>query len=159
MILLAGCPEIEPVPEIPEIEFVSFTLSEDTDDLGNLLVVGELIFSFQDGDGDIGLQEPDTVMPGDTTVYNLFFTMFKKIGGEYFEISEDDLGSPLNYRIPYIEPREGQNKILTGEINILFEYPNIQYDTIRYDFFITDRAMHKSNVESTPDIGLTEWKD
>lgn len=159
IILLSGCPEIEVIPEIPEIEFLSFTLSEDVDELENIILTGELVFSFQDGDGDIGLQEPDTITPGDTTIYNLFFTMFQKTEGEYIELGEDDLGAPLNYRIPYIEPREGQNKILSGEVNIRFEYPTINYDTIRYDFYITDRALHKSNIESTPDIGFTEWKD
>lgn len=159
IIFLAGCPEIEVIPEIPEIEFLSFTLSEDVDELQNIILAGELVFSFQDGDGDIGLQEPDTITPGDTTVFNLFFTMFHKTGGEYIELGEDDLGAPLYYRIPYIEPREGQNKIVRGEVNIRFEYPIIKYDTIRYDFYITDRALHKSNIESTPDIGFTEWKD
>ncbi len=158
-VLLTGCPDIEVIPEIPEIEFLSFTLNEDVDDLGNVILMGELIFSFQDGDGDIGLPEPDTITQIDSTDYDLFFTMYKKIGGVYIQLGEDDLGTPLNYRIPYIEPREGQNKILRGEINILFEYPTIQYDTIRYDFYITDRALHRSNVESTPDIGFTEWRE
>ena len=75
------------------------------------------------------------------------------------EPTEDELGAPLFYRIPYIEPREGQNKILSGEIKIDFEYPTIKYDTIMYDFYITDRALHKSNVESTSDISFTEWKN
>lgn len=159
IILLAGCPDIEVIPEIPEIEFLSFAITEDMDDLGNIILMGGLIFSFQDGDGDIGLPEPDTITPGDISIYNLFFTMYKKIGGEYIKLGEDELGAPLYYRIPYIEPREGQNKILRGEINIDFEYPTIQYDTIRYDFYITDRALHKSNIELTPDISFSEWRE
>lgn len=159
IIPFSGCPDIEVIPEIPEIEFLSFTITEDTDDLGNDILRGELIFTFQDGDGDIGLSEPDTIIPGDSTQYNLFFTMYKKDKGAYIELDENELGAPLFYRIPYIEPREGQNKILRGEIKIDFEYPSVKYDTIRYDFFITDRLLHKSNVESTTDISFTEWKN
>jgi hypothetical protein len=157
--LFSGCPEIEVIPETPEIEFLSFTITEDIDDLGNDILLGELIFSFQDGDGDIGLPDPDTIVPGDTTQYNLFFTMYEKSEGEYILLDEDELGAPLYYRIPYIEPREGQNKILRGEIKIDFEYPTIKYDTIKYDFYITDRSLNKSNIESTTDISFTEWKD
>jgi hypothetical protein len=158
-ILLTGCPEIEQLPETPRIEFESFTLSETTDDLGNDILLGELVFLFEDGDGDIGLTGLDSIAPGDSSKYNLFFTMFKKLDGEYIALGEDELGAPLFYRIPYVEPREGQNKTLQGDIKIDFEYLTIKYDTIRYDFYMYDRARNKSNTESTNDISFTEWKD
>jgi hypothetical protein len=158
-ILLTGCPEIVQLPDTPKIEFESFTLSKGIDDLGNDILLGELVFLFEDGDGDIGLVPLDSVATGDTSKYNLFLTMFKKIDGEYIELGEDDLGAPLFYRIPYVTPREGQNKTLQGNIKIEFEYLTIEYDTIRYDFFIYDRERHKSNTESTTDISFTEWKE
>ena len=158
-ILLTGCPEIQTLPDTPRIEFESFTLSEKTDDLGNQIILGEMVFLFEDGDGDIGLPEPDSVAYDDSSKYNLFLTMFKKIDREYIEIGEDELGAPLFYRIPYVEPREGQNKTLQGNIKIDFEYPTIEYDTIRYDFFMYDRARNKSNTVSTTDISFTEWKE
>lgn len=158
-ILLAGCPEIEQLPDTPRIEFESFTISEETDDLGNEILLGELVFLFEDGDGDIGLPVVDSIGQGDTTKYNLFLTMFKKMDGEYIEITKEELGAPLFYRIPYVNPREGQNKTLQGNIKIDFEYLTIEYDTIRYDFFIFDRERHKSNTESTIDISFTEWKE
>jgi hypothetical protein len=158
-LLTTGCPEIQTLPDIPRIEFESFTLSEKTDDLGNEILLGELVFLFEDGDGDIGLPETDSVTIGDSSKYNLFLTMFKKIDGQYIEVGEDELGTPLFYRIPYVEPREGQNKTLQGNIKIDFEYLTIEYDTIKYDFFIYDRARNKSNIETTTDISFTEWKD
>lgn len=157
-ILLSGCPEIEQLPDRPTIEFESFTISEGIDDLGNEILLGELVFLFEDGDGDIGLAPTDSIATGDSSKYNLFLTMFNKIDGEYIELGEDDLGAPLFYRIPYVAPREGQNKTLQGNIKIDFEYLTIDYDTIRYDFFIFDRERHKSNTESTTDISFTEWK-
>jgi hypothetical protein len=157
--LLTACPEIEQLPDTPRIEFESFTISKNTDDLGNKILVGELVFLFEDGDGDIGLPSLDSIATGDTTKYNLFLTMFKKIDGEYIELGEDELGSPLYYRIPYVKPREGQNKTLQGNIKIEFEYLTIEYDTIRYEFYMYDRARNRSNTESTTDISFTEWKE
>jgi hypothetical protein len=158
VLFLSGCPGVEPLTEIPYIEFRDFTLEEAVDDLGNEIILGELTFFFQDGDGDVGLYEPDTIFPGDTSQYNLFFTMFKKENKEYIKLTEDDLNSPLYYRIPFIE-REGQNKTLRGEIEVTFEYLTIEYDTIRYAFYIIDREKHRSNTDTTFDISFTEFRE
>ena len=154
-LLLSGlsCKKIESLPEIPSISFNSFILKDTTDVLGNEGKIGELIFDFEDGDGDIGLTQPDNLSV-DSTNFNLFFTLFGKIDGEFIEVSENDLETPLNYRIPYIE-KEGQNKALKGEIQVDFRYYHtFEYDTIKYSFFIVDRALHKSNVETTPEIAM-----
>ena len=159
----SGCNLPAPVPEIPEVTFKSFTLEEKMNDLGSNILVGTLKFRFQDGDGDIGIELPqgDSIPEGDTTYYNLFFTLHEKKDGMYRKISNDDLPSPLYYRIPYddkIEP-QGQNKTLSGEVAVEFEYLGIEYDTIMYSFFLIDRAGHRSNTDSTTDIGFTQWKD
>jgi len=156
---MTGCPEIQTLPDTPRIEFDSFTLSEKTDDLGNKILLGELVFNFEDGDGDIGMAAVDSIAPDDSSQYNLFLTMYKKINMQYIKVGKDELGEPLFYRIPYIEPREGQNKTLQGNIKIDFEYLTINYDTIRYEFYMYDRARNKSNTETTTDISFTEWKN
>lgn len=154
IVLLNGlsCQKIESIPEIPLISFKSFILKDTIDALGNEGKIGELTFDFEDGDGDIGLTQPDS-LSADSTNFNLFFTMFDKIDGEFIEVPENDLEAPLNYRIPYIV-KEGQNKALKGEIQIDFIYLLFEYDTFKYSFFIVDRALHKSNVETTPEIVL-----
>jgi hypothetical protein len=154
IVLLNGlsCQKIESLPEIPSISFKSFILKDTTDALGNEGKIGELTFDFEDGDGDIGLTQPDS-LSADSTNFNLFFTMFDKIDGEFIKVPEDDLKAPLNYRIPYIK-KEGQNKALKGEIQVDFIYLLFEYDTFKYSFFIVDRALHKSNVETTPEIVL-----
>jgi hypothetical protein len=153
-VLLSGlsCQKIESLPEIPSISFKSFILIDTTDVLGNEGKIGELTFDFEDGDGDIGLTQPDSLSV-DSSNFNLFFTLFSKTDGEFIEVSEDDLETPLNYRIPYIK-KEGQNKALKGEIQIDFIYLLFEYDTIKYSFFIVDRALHKSNIETTPEIAI-----
>ena len=153
-VLLNGlsCQKIESLPEIPSISFKSFILIDTTDALGNEGKIGELTFDFEDGDGDIGLTQPDSLSV-DSSNFNLFFTLFSKTDGEFIEVSENDLETPLNYRIPYIK-KEGQNKALKGEIQIDFIYLLFEYDTIKYSFFIVDRALHKSNIETTPEIAI-----
>ena len=153
-VLLSGlsCQKIESLPEIPSISFKSFILIDTTDVLGNEGKIGELTFDFEDGDGDIGLTQPDSLSV-DSSNFNLFFTLFSKTDGEFIEVSENDLETPLNYRIPYIK-KEGQNKALKGEIQIDFIYLLFEYDTIKYSFFIVDRALHKSNIETTPEIAI-----
>ena len=52
--------------------------------------------------------------------------------------------------------RLGQNKILRGTISVTFLY--LFYsptDTIKYDFYIKDRALHESNVASTSEIVIS----
>ena len=153
-VLLSGlsCQKIESLPEIPSISFKSFILIDTTDVLGNEGKIGELTFDFEDGDGDIGLTQPDS-LSADSSNFNLFFTLFSKTDGEFIEVSEDDLETPLNYRIPYIK-KEGQNKALKGEIQIDFIYLLFEYDTIKYSFFIVDRSLHKSYIEITPEIAI-----
>lgn len=152
-VLFFSCRKIESISEIPSIEFKSFTLRDTVDLLNNQGKVGELVFSFVDGDGDIGLPQPDSI-PTDTSSFNLFFTLYEKLDGEFLKVDEDDLETPLNYRIPFIE-MEGQNKTLKGEIQVDFMYLIIKYDTIKYEFYLVDRALNQSNVETTPEISLT----
>ena len=149
-LILSSCRKVETYPEIPEIEYLSFFIRDTIDELGNEGLVGKLVFSFVDGDGDIGLkQPPDTVDPSDPEYSNLFFTMFDIQNGIPVEIGDDELEFPLNYRIPYLEPQR-MDQSITGEVEVEFTYLLFDYDTISYDFYITDRAGNESNTESTP---------
>jgi hypothetical protein len=151
-IFLNACKKAEQLPAVPKIEFTSFTIFDTTDILGNKSKGGQLKFHFEDGDGDLGLNAPT----GDQTdSTNLFFTLFRKVGGVMVAAPDNDPLKPSPYRIPYME-RLGQNKILRGTISVtflyLFYYPT---DTIRYDFYIKDRALNESNVVSTSEIVLS----
>jgi hypothetical protein len=151
-IFLNACKKVEQLPAVPKIEFTSFTIFDTTDILGNKSKGGQLKFHFEDGDGDLGLNAPT----GDQTdSTNLFFTLFRKVGGVMVAAPDNDPLKPSPYRIPYME-RLGQNKILKGTISVtflyLFYYPT---DTIRYDFYIKDRALNESNVVSTSEIVLS----
>lgn len=154
-VLFFSCRRIESYPVEPSIKFKSFTLRDTIEPLLEIPgKIGELVFSFVDGDGDIGLPQSDSTTKDSV---NLFFTLYEKIDGEFLKVDEDDLETPIDYRIPFIE-MEGQNKTLKGEIQVDFFYIKIfliKYDTIKYEFYLVDRALNQSNVETTPEIPLT----
>lgn len=139
IIFLSGCHKIETYSNTPQIEYLDF-FEEDS----------SVSFSFVDGDGDIGFRQGDTIFTslGDTVVENLFITLYEKVDSTYEEVS---LLLPFYFRIPYVAP-QGVNKTLKGEINFKFNYNPIVIDTFKFEFYITDNALHKSNIETTPPL-------
>src|SRR5512133_1697884 len=107
-----NCNRIESLPPVPHIEYKSFEVFDTIDILGNSAKGGRLKFSFEDGDGDIGMQPP-TGEVLDTN--NLIIKLYRKTGGVMLPAPEKDPLNPSSYRIPFME-REGQNKILKGTI-------------------------------------------
>jgi hypothetical protein len=149
---LDSCRKVEQLPAVPHIEFTNFTIFDTIDILGNNSKGGRLKFHFEDGDGDLGLNAPTNDQTDST---NLFFTLFRKEEEIMVPAPDNDPLKPSSYRIPYME-RLGQNKILKGTISVTFLY--LFYspaDTIRYDFYIKDRALNESNVVSTGEIVLS----
>ena len=150
---LDSCRKIEQLPAIPRVEFTSFAVFDTVDILGNSAKGGRLKFYFEDGDGDIGLNTP-TNEQTDTT--NLFFTMYRKTGGKMVQAAANDPLKPSSYRIPYMD-RPGRNKIMKGTISVTFLYQFYYHgDTIKYDFYLKDRALNESNVTSTGEIAISE---
>jgi len=146
-----SCRKVAELPATPHIDFTSFTIFDTLDILGNTSKGGRLKFHFEDGDGDLGLNPPTD---GQIDSTNLFFTLFRKTGGVMAQAPDNDPLKPPEFRIPYME-RLGQNKILKGTISVTFLY--LFYnptDTIKYDFYIKDRALNISNVASTSEIIL-----
>jgi len=153
LVLSQSCLDIETLPAEPRIEFRSFTVIDTTDILGNEAKAGKLKFYFEDGDGDVGNQVNETD-PLQTS--NLFPKLYRKIEGVMVPATIDDPLHPTPYRIPYMS-RLGQNKILKGEITVVLLYLFYEEgDTIMYDFYIRDRALHESNTELTCEIPLSE---
>jgi hypothetical protein len=153
LLSIISCGKIEKLPPEPSIKFRSFEVFDSTDILGNIDKGGRLSFYFEDGDGDLGM---DSNSDNSVDSTNLFFTLFRKTHGVFAQAANNDPLKPSSYRIPYMD-RQGQNKILRGNISVTFLYlfysPS---DTIRYKFFIKDRAQHSSDTVSTCEIVLTK---
>ena len=147
LILLGSCGPIEKLPPEPSIEFRTFALSDKIDTLGNPVKAGKLTFYFEDGDGDLGDEAPDTstYLPGS----NLFLQLFRKTNGVFELALPSDPLYPSEYRIPYLNAT-GQNKILKGTIDVtIYYYIYNDTDTLYYDFWIKDRSGNESNTAST----------
>ena len=150
-----SCSKKEDFPDTPVITYESFAKiynSQDIDDKGILE------FSFTDGDGDIGLYRWDTAAPYD---YNLFITYFEKKNGEFEEVILTYFNNvtqrydtiSFDARIPIIN-RSGEDKPFKGKIEIELFINNYfsDFDTIRFEAFILDRALNVSNTIITPEI-------
>lgn len=148
--LSLSCEPIERVSDVPEVKFKSFTLYE-MDTLDIKIKVGELIFNFIDGNADFGIDE--TSEPEDTV--NLFLIAYQKTGETYDSLSIDTYGRKYTVLKDENMVRTGQNKTIKGEIKVdVFYFLTPPFDTIRYAFYITDRAGNRSNIGYSTDIGF-----
>jgi len=142
---LASCLRPQTFPPEPEISFKNFQILTDS---------AKLTITFQDGDGDIGLNVSDTLPPYDTSSiyhFNLFAQYWEKDDVLGWVQGTDFMGELIEfrYRTPIITPA-GQNKALKGEIEMTLEpfYYNLgssQSDTIKYKVMLVDRALNESN--------------
>ena len=152
LIAMYSCDPVQTVPARPFIEYTSFTVFDTTDLLGNSVKGGRLEFYFEDGDGDLGLPVP--VEDLDTDSINLFLRLSRLNDGVFEPAPDNDPLEPTGFRIPYMT-RTGQNKILTGNISVVFMYFfTTEEDSIKYDFYVKDRAEHLSNIVSTSTLPL-----
>ncbi len=137
--ILFSCGKGETFPSIPAITFVSFTPYQDS---------AQFVFSFTDGEGDIGLNDADTAKPYD---YNCFIRYYEKTNGVFNEVVP---AIPFNYRIPNVN--KGRARPTQGEVKIsispYYYNPFSVKDTIRLDLYIVDRALNISNTISTPEL-------
>lgn len=145
LLLLTGtsfysCKKKDKFPAEPEITFKAFEkFGADS---------AHLIISFTDGDGDIGLTQSDTSEP---YLFNFFTRYYTKVNGVFVE---KVLPIPLNFRIPILNSSK-KSKSLEGDILITFlkpyYFPTLK-DTIQYEIYIKDRALHESNRIRTDEI-------
>ena len=138
--LVPSCkPEVD-YPDEPTVSFKEFTFA-DTVLLGNTVKRGILIFSFTDGDGDIGF---DTVQPRQNTIFLTKHKMKDNV------LTQMDLLVDLNYFVERLY-NDDKRQAASGDIKIeeLNEYASSFGDTIMYKFYIVDRAGNHSNTDST----------
>ncbi len=158
LMLGSSCKKLETYPEIPQVSFKSFSMSKTSDILGNEVDRAILSIHVIDGDGDIGLQESDTigVFSIDSVFYNdLFIELYEKIDGKYVK---KPLIVPHNYRVPYVEP-QGQIKTIKADIQVQMDYTKGTFDsdTIMYRFWLVDRKLHVSDTVSSPDLSISYY--
>jgi hypothetical protein len=149
--IFVSCLKKEEYPVVPQIAYEGFTLEFDS---GLYAQRGYLTISFKDGDGDLGL-EPDQKYPpfneGSKYYYNYYIDYYEKRNGIFYKV---DLGAGYNSRFPNLT-QDDPNKAIKGIIvDTLDFFPPPAHDTIMLKFFIYDRALHQSNIDSTPPVIL-----
>jgi hypothetical protein len=138
-ISFVSCADDENFPVTPIITFGSIEQYQSINGLDSLV----LSFAFTDGDGDIGSS------PADTFGRDVYARLFESNNGVF---EEAPLSAPLEYRIPYLEPR-GNNSSLKGDIRINIDYNLLRTnDTIFYKVILEDRAGNRSNEITTSTI-------
>jgi hypothetical protein len=157
-----SCQKIEEFPDYPIIKYENFLLEYNP--ATQRTERGVLIFSYTDGDGDLGLRSKDTLPPYHSSgpyYYNLIINYFEKQNGEFVEVplvswnAEDQKFDTLtfNARFPDLTPIAGNLNIKGVFQDTLYIYnPLSQFDTIKFSVFIYDRALNKSNLIETPPI-------
>ena len=147
--LLCSCHHREKYSEVPHIEFVRLEKVDNGTGVDNQ---ANLVIHFQDGDGDIGLNDEDTLgvfSPDSTHYYNFLINYYEKQNGEWVLVVPP---TPLHARIPRLSYDVPES--IEGEITVLTFINNYSspYDTIKLSCCLLDRALHESNVIETPEI-------
>ncbi len=150
----SSCRKPDEFPVEPVITFKNIYSTKNAQGHDQKITV---ILSFTDGDGDIGYKDQgqnDPIFDDPASQYydNYVAKYFQFKNGAWVEYPTR---SPLGGRLPYLTPI-GKNKTLKGDISCYIDVPipSIK-DTFRLDIFIYDRALHKSNTVTTPEIVLT----
>lgn len=167
LILIVGtvvlsCRKFEDFPEIPVITYENFIvlMNQET----GITERGVLVFSYTDGNGDLGLDKGDTLPPFDRNskyYYNLIIKYFEKQNGVFVEVPLLSWNSDSSYydtltfnsRFPILTPESGNQAIKGVFEDTLFIYnPLSDFDTIMFKAYIYDRALNKSNEIETQEI-------
>lgn len=153
-IVMFSCKKTEDYPVEPVIKLESFFKIYNSQQ--GIFDRGIMTISFTDGDGDIGLGQNDTTAPFD---YNFIIRYFEIQNGDtveeelvwYNKITQSYDTINHNARIPYLTPR-GSSKAIRGEIEDTLQIYNYssEFDTIFFEAYIIDRALHESNTITTP---------
>ena len=170
LLALTVCSCQKPVeyPIEPKIAYEGFTYLMNAD--STFSGEGIVTFSYTDGDGDLGLDDSDTLPPfgfHDAHYYNMVIDYLKCVNGEFVKIP---LLSPhvptnpadtlvlydtvtFNARFKRLRDSEEPRAISgTMEYKLTVQNPFSPNDTVKFEIHILDRALHESNVIQTEAI-------
>jgi len=125
-----SCRKFEEFPDIPAITYDNFLVLMNTQT--GITERGVLVFSYTDGDGDLGLASKDTLFPYDKNgdyYYNLILKYFEKQYGVFVEVPLLSWNSDSSYfdtltfnsRFPVLTPESG-NLAIRAFFRIHYSY-------------------------------------
>ena len=159
IIFLAACQDKIEYPIEPAITFqgLSYVMNADSTLTGDVV----LSIGYTDGDGDLGLNDADTLYPfgpNDPHYYNMIIDYLKWNGSAFVETPLLNWNSQTQTFDTVSFNARFKRLVFTDEVISIsgtFEYKMRVYnplspnDTIKFKVHIIDRALHESNTIET----------
>ena len=142
LLAVASCHNTYPeYDNVPRVEFLYAPVASDSAD-------NKILFSFMlyDGDGNFGLEAKDTITPYiDTFQQNFYATAYSIHDGKSSQLPYN-----FSYRIPRLRA-ENQHKFIKAKvcIDITLAKSAFPYDSVFFTYFVYDRDLQKSNVDTS----------
>jgi hypothetical protein len=152
-VLLTACKKLPTYPEIPVLEYGSLAFEQNAQGFDEKFI---LKATFTDGDGDVGYHESGNGAIFDSLSSPYYYNFVITLQILRNNVWKDTIyGEGISNRIPYLTP-EGKHKALKATIDKTDYLPYVagQSATIRFTAYIYDRALHKSNVITTPAFSI-----
>ncbi|HEU4717756.1 MAG TPA: hypothetical protein VFU15_07975 [Bacteroidia bacterium] len=142
-VLYFGCKPQPVFPVEPALTFKEYQQKEGGDTL-------KVVFSFTDGDGDIG------VLPTGSDTNMVLTAYYKTPAGNYHVWLNPQQTDSIyySYRIPKLTASQ---KGLEGDIYLTISTREViaaYHDTLEFNAFLLDQSGHKSNLVRTPELIL-----
>lgn len=164
LLAMAVCACQKPVeyPVEPKIAYEGFTYLMNSD--STFSGKGIISLSFTDGDGDLGLDDADTLSPfgfTDAHYYNMLVDYLKCVNGEFVKTPllnwnvQTQSYDTLSFNTRFKRVRDSEEpKAISGTIDytLMVQNPFSPEDTVKFEIRILDRALHESNVIQTEPI-------
>lgn len=168
MLAVLSCQKPVEYPIEPRVEYQGFTYLFNAD--STFSGEGIISFYYTDGDGDLGLDDTDTISPfgfNDAHYYNLIIDYLRCVNGVFVKtplLSPHVPSHPadtlvlfdtvtFNARFKRLRDSEEPRAISgTMDYKLTVQNPLSPNDTVKFEIHILDRALHESNVIQTDAI-------
>ena len=168
VLAMFSCQKPVEYPIEPRIEYQGFTYLFNTD--STFSGEGIVSFSYTDGDGDLGLDNGDTLPPfgfHGTYYYNMVVDYLKSVNGVFVKTPLLSPHVPTNpadtlvlfdtvtFNARFKRLRDSEEpKAISGTMDykLTVQNPFSPNDTVKFEIRILDRALHESNVIQTDAI-------
>ncbi len=159
---VSACQKPVEYPIEPKIAYEGFTYLMNPD--STFSGEGVISFSYTDGDGDLGLDDADTLPPfgfNDAHYYNMVVDYMKCVNGEFVKTpllswnAQTQSYDTVSFNARFKRLRDSEEpKAISGTMDykLTVQNPFSPNDTVKFEIRILDRALHESNVIQTDPI-------
>ena len=161
-LVAVSCQKPVEYPVEPKIAYEGFTYLFNPD--STFSGEGVISFSYTDGDGDLGLDDADTLSPfgfNDAHYYNMLIDYLKCVNGEFVKTpllswnAQTQSYDTVTFNARFKRLRDSEEpKAISGTMDYTLpvQNPFSPNDTVKFEIRILDRALHESNVIQTDPI-------